>query len=237
VEKLNQALPVLRDEATPFPRSHSCAGYGIGTSVGMHRTAGRERPLAGAGNGVTYEKCNTITAQDTEHLRRAIELSDLAASRRYGHNPPYGAVLVLGDGTVLEGWNHSISNHNPTHHAELWLISHAFESLDWRGKDGKLLAEATLYASTEPCEMCAGAIYWAGIGRVVFGCSAGCLADVRKEFFPESFDTGALIPSRQILGYAGEKAIVLGPCLEEESRRVHERHWPAFFRRMKEAGT
>jgi len=200
----------------------------FGTVVAMRASAGAERP-ASANDAVAAHGCADMAEQDMKHLRRAIELSDLAASPEYGHNAPFGAVLMLGDGTVVEGWNHALSNNNSTHHAELWLISHTLESmkLDWRGKDRALLARSTLYASTEPCAMCAGAVYWAGIGRVVFGCSLACMDEVLKKFFPESW-TGLPMPSRQVLDSSARRTIIVGPCLEDEARRVHESYWPRF---------
>src|SRR5690606_28523141 len=128
---------------------------------------------AAAAAGRSQEGCEGATEQDLAHLRRAIQLSELAATPEYGGNHPFGGVLVLGDGRVVEGWNHSNSENDPGQHAERWLISHAIQSLelDWGGADRPLLSGATLYTSTEPCAMCAGAVYWSGIGRLVFGCS------------------------------------------------------------------
>lgn len=171
------------------------------------------------------------TESDILHLRRSIELSDLAPTEQYGGNPPFGAVLVLADGSVHEGWNHVYSNNDPTQHAELWLITETIKelNLDWRGKNAALLRGATLYASTEPCAMCAGAMYWAGIQRLVYGCSAECFGGVFKSLFPARTDTGLSISSRSVFASSGREIETVGPLLEEEASRIHKRHWPEIF--------
>ena len=171
------------------------------------------------------------TDQDLMHLRRSIELSDLAPSQEYGGNPPFGAILVLADGSVHEGWNHVFSNNDPTHHAELWLITKTIKelNLDWRGKDAGLLNGATLYASTEPCAMCAGAMYWSGIQRLVYGCSAECFGSIFKSLFPARVDTGLSVSSRSVFASSGRKIETIGPVLEEKASRIHKRHWPEIF--------
>ena len=171
------------------------------------------------------------TDQDILYLRRSIELSDLAPTEEYGGNPPFGAILVLADGSVHEGWNHVFSNNNPTHHAELWLITATIKelNLDWRGEDAGLLTGATLYASTEPCAMCAGAMYWAGIRRLVYGCSAECFGGIFKSLFPAAKDTGLSVSSRSVFASSDRKTETIGPLLEQEASRIHKRHWPEIF--------
>src|SRR5262245_42828143 len=77
-------------------------------------------------------------------------------------NHPFGAILVDANGNVLiEVENGYMPNHDGTAHAERLLATQACTTLS-----ADVLAKATLYSSAEPCAMCAGAIYWAGIGRV-----------------------------------------------------------------------
>ena len=109
--------------------------------------------------------CEDLSAADLEFLRRAIELAREA--RGQGRHP-FGALIVNGEGQVLvEARNNAVRpGGDATQHAERLACS----------KAGKLFTEAelaasTLYTSTEPCAMCAGAIYWVGIGRVVYGLS------------------------------------------------------------------
>ncbi|MCU1447273.1 nucleoside deaminase [Cryobacterium sp.] len=103
----------------------------------------------------------TVSSADVVHLGHAIEVA--RESRRRG-NHPFGAILVAGDGTVLTAENSVVTTGDPTGHAELILVRRAGVRLS-----RQQLSVSTLYTSTEPCAMCSGAIYWAGIGRVVYG--------------------------------------------------------------------
>ena len=76
---------------------------------------------------------------------------------------PVGAVLVLDDKIVGEGWNQPIGSHDPTAHAEIMAIRDAANRLD-----NYRLPDTTLYVTLEPCPMCAGAIVHARIKHVVF---------------------------------------------------------------------
>lgn len=99
-----------------------------------------------------------------------------------------------------------------TRHAEMELIRKACAELTPEER-----TSATLYTSTEPCVMCAGAIYWAGISNVVYGCSADALEDISG---PGGFD----IDVRNLYSQAKDgcrKMCVRGPCLEEEALLVH----------------
>ena len=80
-----------------------------------------------------------------------------------------------------------------------------------------MLSKAVLYISTEPCVMCSGAIYWAGINKVVFGCSAIALSKIAGGDF--------LIPCREVFSRGDRKIEVVGPALEEEAKKVHEGFW------------
>ena len=79
---------------------------------------------------------------------------------------PVGAVLVRGDEVVAEGWNVSITHHDPAAHAEIMALREAGAQLgNYR------LLETTLYVTLEPCLMCVGAMIHARIGRLVYGAS------------------------------------------------------------------
>ncbi|MEW5863288.1 MAG: tRNA adenosine(34) deaminase TadA [Pseudomonadota bacterium] len=98
---------------------------------------------------------------DEAFMRRALELARRAADEG---EVPVGAVVVADGRIVGEGWNRPISSRDPTSHAETEAIRAAARTLDNYRFSG-----ATLYVTLEPCAMCAGAIFHARIGRVVFG--------------------------------------------------------------------
>jgi tRNA(adenine34) deaminase len=102
-----------------------------------------------------------MTEVDTHWMERALALAREAA--RCGE-VPVGAVVVSPDGTAYEGHNRTRDLSDPTAHAEVLAIRRAADRLgDWR------LEGHTLYATLEPCAMCAGAIVLSRIERVVFG--------------------------------------------------------------------
>ena len=97
-------------------------------------------------------------------MQRALELAQRAQAEG---EVPVGAVLVLNDASLGEGWNRPITTHDPTAHAEILALRAAGATLgNYR------LAGATLYVTLEPCLMCAGAMLHARIARLVFGASA-----------------------------------------------------------------
>lgn len=143
-------------------------------------------------------------------MREAIAAS--RSARSHG-NEPYGAVLADAHGTVLAtAENAQVTGCDCTAHAETLLVCDISRRID-----RATLARATLYASGEPCPMCAGAIYWSGIGRVVYALSQ---ASMRALGGP---DADALALScRDVLAHGTRKVEVLGPLLEDEARRVFE---------------
>jgi tRNA(adenine34) deaminase len=77
---------------------------------------------------------------------------------------PIGAVVVLNEKVIARGRNMTEKLNDPTAHAEMIALTSAFNSLG-----SKYLPEATLYITVEPCLMCAGAIYWSKLGKLVYG--------------------------------------------------------------------
>ena len=77
---------------------------------------------------------------------------------------PVGAVIVQNDRVIARGFNQVERLSDPTAHAEILALTSAFNFLG-----SKYLPEAVIYITVEPCLMCAGALYWSKIGRVVFG--------------------------------------------------------------------
>ena len=77
---------------------------------------------------------------------------------------PVGAVIVLDNKIIARGYNQVERLNDPTAHAEILALTSAFNYLG-----SKYLPEAAIYITVEPCLMCAGALYWSKIGRVVYG--------------------------------------------------------------------
>ncbi|MBD0367425.1 MAG: nucleoside deaminase, partial [Flavisolibacter sp.] len=77
---------------------------------------------------------------------------------------PVGAVIVLNNKIIARGYNQVEKLKDPTAHAEMIALTSAFNYLG-----SKYLPEATIYITIEPCVMCAGALYWSKIGRIVYG--------------------------------------------------------------------
>lgn len=142
-----------------------------------------------------------------------IRLSIKAAQRAREHgNEPFGAVLVKEGEVLLEAENSQNTDQDLTRHAELNLVSEAM-----RRFESDVLAQSILYSSTEPCAMCAGAIYWAGIPTVVYSCSA--------ESWDNEASSGLLIPCREIFARGSRQVEVIGPILEEEGLMVYQDYW------------
>jgi tRNA(Arg) A34 adenosine deaminase TadA len=152
---------------------------------------------------------------DIRHLRTAIDVANQA--REHG-NHPFGAILVDGSGReVLRAENSVITGLDVTNHAETNLVR-----LATRKFSPDELAHCTLYTSTEPCAMCAGAIHWSRIGRVVYALSEEDLYAISGPS-PENL----LLPCREVFGHSGQPVTVSGPCpeLDAEARAVHAGFW------------
>ena len=104
----------------------------------------------------------TMTA-DERYMRKALEEARLAFE---ADEIPVGAVVVCGDQIIARGHNLTELLHDVTAHAEMQAITAAAEHLG-----GKYLDVCTLYVTVEPCIMCAGAIGWSQLGRLVYGAS------------------------------------------------------------------
>ena len=100
---------------------------------------------------------------DERYMRKALEEARLAFE---ADEIPVGAVVVCGDQIIARGHNLTELLHDVTAHAEMQAITAAAEHLG-----GKYLDVCTLYVTVEPCIMCAGAIGWSQLGRLVYGAS------------------------------------------------------------------
>jgi tRNA(Arg) A34 adenosine deaminase TadA len=157
-----------------------------------------------------------VTGQDLAFLRQAI---DLARKARNDGRHPFGSLIVNERGeTVVAARNNAVRpKGDPTQHAEMLACGQAARLLTEAE-----LAKCTLYTSTEPCAMCAGAIYWTGIGRVVFALAeTGLLRYTGTHTQNPTLD----LPCREVFARGQKKIAVAGPLLEDEAGKVHEGFW------------
>ena len=152
---------------------------------------------------------------DLDLLRKSF---DVARRARESGTHPFGALLAGPDGEVLlEQGNAYLPDHDMTGHAERVLMTRASTRYT-----PEYLSRCTLYSSAEPCAMCAGAAYWAGVGRVVYGLSEQRLKTLTG-CHPENPTLD--LPCRSVFA-AGQRAIeVIGPLLEEEAAALHAEQW------------
>ena len=154
---------------------------------------------------------------EVEHLKRSISVAWRA--REHG-NHPFGAVLVdEHNQIVLEAENTVVTGRDSTGHAETNLVRLATGQFS-----PEQLARYTLYSSAEPCAMCAGAIHWSQIGRVVYALSETDLYDLIGPS-PEHL----LLPCREVFAHSERRVAVQGPisALAREARDVHKDFWTA----------
>lgn len=156
-----------------------------------------------------------MNEKDLEHLRTAIEIAQNA--RDHG-NHPFGAILVdENDQVLLQAENSVVTESDCTGHAETNLMRLASQHYS-----PEKLALCTLYTSTEPCAMCAGAIHWGNVRRVVYALGGTEL----YELVGPSPDH-LMIPCREVFTRTQRQVEVEGPAIElgTEARAVHEGFW------------
>ena len=156
------------------------------------------------------------TLQDLDLLGEAIRLAE--AAKAQGRHP-FGALVADAHGRVIAraGNNSMPPEGDPTQHAELVAAA-----LAARAATPEMLAASTLYTSAEPCCMCSGAVYWTGIGRVVYALSEHALLRLTGDH-PEN-PTFSL-PCREVFARGQRRVAVIGPLLEDEAARAHEGFW------------
>jgi tRNA(Arg) A34 adenosine deaminase TadA len=156
-----------------------------------------------------------MNEKDLEFLRRSFAVA--LRSRERG-NHPFGALLVDTDGSVLlEAENTLVSERDCTGHAEINLVREIS-----RRFDTAQLARSTLYSSTEPCAMCSGAIYWSGVGRLVYGLSSKRLSEIIKD---NPTNPPLMLSCREVFAHGQQPIIIEGPAIESEAELVHEGFW------------
>ena len=158
----------------------------------------------------------SLRPYDETLLRKAFDVARRA--REAGYHP-FGSVLADGDGKLLmeQGNAFTSEGRDRTAHAERLLASRAA-----RAYDLAFLSRCTLYTSAEPCAMCSGAIYWSGIGRVVYGQTEKAL----KAQTGAHEDNPTLDLPCDIVFKAGQRPTeVVGPLLEDEAAALQADFW------------
>lgn len=144
---------------------------------------------------------------------------DVARRARDSGDHPFGSVLADSNGTVLmeQGNGYTSEGGDRTAHAERILASRAAKaySVDF-------LASCTLYTSAEPCAMCAGAIYWAGIGRVVFGQTEH---ELKLQTGDHAENPTLDLPCHIVFNAGQRPTEVIGPLLAEEAAMLQAEFW------------
>ncbi len=130
----------------------------------------------------------TFTQDDLFFMHAALE----EAGRAYEMGEvPIGAVVVVDGRIIGRGYNQTESLRDVTAHAEMLALTSAQNTLG-----AKVLPECTLYVTVEPCVMCAGAIRWSRIARLVWGCDepkSGFTTISREILHPKTFWTGGVL--------------------------------------------
>lgn len=143
---------------------------------------------------------------DEYYMKLALQEAEKAFNKQ---EVPVGAVVVMQEKIIAKGYNQVELLNDCTAHAEILALTTAFQHLG-----SKYLPEATLYVTVEPCLMCAGALYWSKINRVVFG------AYDEKNSYRKS--TGSNNPFHP-------KTEIIGGVLEEECRLLMK----SFFQNLR----
>ena len=153
---------------------------------------------------------------DLEHLRETIRI---ARQSREDGNHPFGAILVGPDGSVLLRSGNTFGEDKGVGHAEINVARQAS-----RLYSPEFLAECTLYTSVEPCCMCSGACYWAGIGAVVYGMTEKRLAVLIGDN-PENLTLD--LPCETVFATGHRRVETRGPFreIEEEVAEGHRGFW------------
>lgn len=159
---------------------------------------------------------------DDQRAELLTECIALSAEARQRGDHPFGALLADESGTVRLRARNSVETGNDiTGHAELNLVRNA-----WQQLDRTMLGSLVLYSSAEPCPMCAGAIYWSGIRRVVYALSQEHLYAATGSATRTS--DALVLKAAAVFDHGARSITVDGPYLEAEAMAVHEGFWERF---------
>lgn len=156
-----------------------------------------------------------LNTTDTAFMHQANQWAQIARERG---NRPFGAVVVSQAGEVLiEAYCNTAETGDCTGHAETNAVRQLSPKVS---RD--VLASSTLYSSAEPCVMCAGAIFWSGIGRVVFGIDAVRLRVFRGEVAEQK---DAELSCRDVFDASPRTIACIGPVMLDECSAPHIGFW------------
>ncbi len=157
-----------------------------------------------------------MKVSDETLLRMAF---DVARKARDCGDHPFGSILADAAGNVLmkQGNGYTSEGGDRTAHAERLLASSAAKKYDMA-----FLSTCTLYTSAEPCAMCSGAIYWAGIGRVVFGQTE---KDLKIQTGDHEENPTLDLPCHVVFSAGQRHTEIVGPLLAAEAAKLQEEFW------------
>ena len=145
------------------------------------------KPVRGGEAKIIHRNVELEMGEDERYMRMALEEAREAFDKG---EVPVGAVIVSGGRVIGRGHNLTETLTDVTAHAEMMALTAACNNLG-----GKYLPDCTLYVTVEPCTMCAGALGWSQIGRIVYGA-----ADPKRGYFSRSADHGAIHPKTTVEG-------------------------------------
>ena len=156
-----------------------------------------------------------LSTLDATMLRRAFALAGEARARG---DRPFAAVIADEKLLAEAGSTQGKGGGGTLAHSEM----NALQAVLRANLPRDVLRRATIYSSGEPCAMCSAAIFYTGIGRAVYGLSAGAILHLRNA---QPHTAGLSLSCRAVLDSAAERVEVIGPCLEEEGAMPHKGYW------------
>ncbi|EKT60765.1 nucleoside deaminase [Providencia burhodogranariea] len=156
-----------------------------------------------------HDNENNQQKLDIYFMNKALELAENAAKNG---NEPFGALLVKNGQIVMTGENCIHTDSDPTYHAELGLIRQFCSNQKTMD-----LSEYTLYTSCEPCCMCAGAMVWSHLGRMVYSLSHDTLAKIAG--------FNIMIGSDEIFSRSPNKPIVIKGVLQQQAVSIYTHYF------------
>lgn len=130
-------------------------------------------------------------------------------------NLPFGCILTGPDGAILiEGENTVVTEEDAIAHCEINLVHQL------RGKySADFLQQCTVYATTEPCPMCAGAIFWSGVGHLVYALSKESFHAIAGTNNPAHILN---MKAGELLSRGGRAVTIEGPVMEQEAGKIYK---------------